>query len=446
MIRLQSLSIISLLLFTTLGCMGCSPDEDIVSAASPITVFPDDGIVNIVFNDSLGRLNAVKKARQMTDIQFTPKNDIAANGSLIYKANTNYKGLIYSSVKEIGTYVGSIVSFHTFMTAIHNPRSKVYTEEINKYPYHGTNCKTYYGTVCSDLVSYALGISYGSYDFPNSSVMVEVDHSEMDNIRVADILWKNGHVALITDISKDSIGHIWDFEICEAVQNGCRRYRVPKNKYDSLMTSSFTRIYRYTELYKNTDYTTVPEFVAVMDETPVPFAYNDDLCVDKGDKSCYLEGESVTLNVMQDYEYLEVYKDDSLYTRIDATTENDVTLMNIPYGDYKANIIYGPDHVKSDYTYWKVVNMELVADRSNGRLYFKSLNVVPFKMSFSNITGSRSKAKPTLFRCTITDEDRLKGFLDIPVEQTQEDFPYIDFYFSTDYGKIKNKHISWFDN
>ena len=44
------------------------------------------------------------------------------------------------------------------MTAIHNPRSKIYTEKLDQSPYHGYNCKAYYGTVCSGLVSYALGI------------------------------------------------------------------------------------------------------------------------------------------------------------------------------------------------------------------------------------------------------------------------------------------------
>ena len=141
----------------TLLFLSCSSKED---------VFP-----NIIEKNSadklsslleIGSLNAVKKARQMTDISFTPLKPIEANHRT-YKSGKKYTGLIYSSVKEIGTYVGPNITFHTFMTAIHNPRSKIYTEKINELPYHGTNCKAYYGTVCSGLVSYALGIQYGSY-------------------------------------------------------------------------------------------------------------------------------------------------------------------------------------------------------------------------------------------------------------------------------------------
>lgn len=431
-----------ILLLSTIFVFGCSAEEDYLSG---VPVLKDTPSKKEPTPLEIGTLNAIKKAHQMTDLVFTPVNPIGANHRT-YEAGETYKGLIYSSVKEIGTYVGSNVSYHTFMTAIHNPRSKIYTEKINKSPYHGTNCKAYYGTVCSGLVSYALGISYGSYDFPNSSLMTEVDFSDIDNICKADVLWRDGHVALITDVTKDDSSHVVSLEISEAKQSGCTRYTVLAAKFSSFMSSTFKRIYRYNELYKNTKYTPAPEFVAVMDETPVPFVYNDDICADKGDKACYLENETITINVMHDYEFMEVYKDNEPYLKIDATLDGDVVLENLPYGDYKANICYGPTHMKSDFTYWKVVNIEVFPDRSNGKLYFRSANAIPTKMSFSNISGSRSKAKPTLYSCVITDRDRSNGYIEIPQEQTQEAFPYINLYFSTDYGIIKNKPINWFDN
>ena len=153
----------------------------------------------------MGAINAVKKAYQLTDIAFTPLLPIAYNTG-IYQPEYTYKGMIYSSVKEIGTYVGSNISFHTFMTAIHNPRSRIYTERIDQSPYNGTNCRSYYGTVCSDLVSYALGITpiYRSYDFVASDEMEELDFSDHNAFHLADVLWTDGHVALITDVVRDS--------------------------------------------------------------------------------------------------------------------------------------------------------------------------------------------------------------------------------------------------
>ena len=93
-----------------------------------------------------GALNAIKKAYQMTDIMFIPRGTFVANsGKKVYYGGEKYQGLGYSSVKEIDTYVGMDVSFHTFMTAIHNPRSVIYTENVSKPPYHGKNCAAYYG-------------------------------------------------------------------------------------------------------------------------------------------------------------------------------------------------------------------------------------------------------------------------------------------------------------
>ena len=134
----------------------------------------------------------------MTDLQFTPKDTIRANGNLVYIADNSYQGLIYSSVKELAQFVGEEVSFHTFMTAVNNPRSKLYTEDVSKSPYHGLNCRAYYGTVCSGLVSYALGFypKYFADDFPLMKCMKEVDSSTADSIKVADVLWRNGHVAI----------------------------------------------------------------------------------------------------------------------------------------------------------------------------------------------------------------------------------------------------------
>lgn len=435
----QQLFILLLLLLT----IGCSTD-DYVFAEEPTHPIPqvqetgddEDGI-------EVGRLNAVKKAYQLTDLEFKPLNNIGQRSGY-FKAGKTYKGVMYSSVKELGTYVGSNVSIHTLMTAINNPRSKIYTEDISQPPYHGTNCRSYYGTVCSGLVSYALGINYGSYDFPESDLMKEVD-SCPDSIQVADILWKSGHVALITDVVKDENDQVSELEISECIGVGCKRYYISMEQFTQLMSTNFKKVYRYTEIYKNTSYTPCPEFVAVLEENPVTFTYNEYICADKGDKACYLECEDVTINIFHDYNYLEVYKDGELYTTINNTGGQDIVLNDLPYGDYKASVCYGPDHSMSDYTYWKVVNIELSPDLANGRLYFKSLNAVPYQISFTNISGSRKNAHAELYHHEITDEERDCGYIVISEEQTSNKFPYIHFSVSTEYGIIKHRPLNWFE-
>lgn len=433
------------LIFLFLFTIGCAKDDDLLSEVEimsdketieELPVIPKNAI-------EIGRLNAVKKAYQMTDLVFTPLLPIEANHST-YNAGETYKGLIYSSVREIGTYVGPCVSFHTFMTAIHNPRSKIYTEKLDQSPYHGYNCKAYYGTVCSGLVSYALGISYGSYDFPTSELMDAVNTELIDSVHIADVLWNSQHVAMITNVYRNSKGQVKGVEISEAIQSGCVRETISLSRFTSLMKSEYKQIYRYKDISNNIEYKSAPQFVAVLDETPVSFVYNDDLCPDKGDKACYRENEDVVINVMHDYKYLEVYKDEELILKIDPTLNRDMVLQNLTFGDYKARICYGEGLVFSDFTTWKVVNMELIPDRSAGRLYFKSENAIPLKMSFTDIAGSRKSTDTELFRCTLTDEDRSRGYIEIPEELTKKSKPYIHFTFSTDYGKIQHSPINWF--
>ena len=435
--------------------IGCSTEEyieeyvDIILQDS-ISVNDDDKSSNTphkskIPDDSLGRVNAVKKAYQMTDITFTPLKQLYGLKKT-YKKDSEYKGLPYSMVSEMGNYIGANVSFHTFMTALHNPKSKLYSEDVSKTPYHGRNCKAYYGVVCSSLVSYALGIypSFSTKDFCESDLMIEIPSQEIDSVKTADVLWKNGHVALITDISKDKEGHLLTIEISESVETGCRRYSKTRNEFCELMKSSFKKIYRYKELYKNINYISIPEFVSVTGEEPISFNYNDNLCVDKGDKSCYLEGDTVTVNVMHAYDRIEIYKDDNLYLSISEKTEEDVCLSNLPYGDYKARIFFNGQY--SDFTYWKVVNINVSVDRKNGRVTFSSANAVPQYMHFRDIAGLMQPIPTQKYGFHLfTEQDITNGYVNVDNSSVKQEYPYLRVYFSTDYGTIINKPINWYE-
>lgn len=423
--------------------MGCSSGEDFLNDVSQNLLYADSGIVNNSLNDSLGRINAVKKAYQMTDLHFTPKKNIKGNGSLVYYANRDYQGLIYSSVKEMATFVGEEVSMHTFMTAVHNPKSRLYTEDVSKSPYHGVNCRAYYGTVCSGLVSYALGLYPRCFanDIPLLKCMEEINFTNPENIQVADVLWKNGHVALISDVIKDNDNKVLQIEISESVPTGCRRYHKTRSEFLELVTSSFKKVYRYTDLYKNTQYSSLPQFVAVLDEAPIFFQYNDDLCVDKGDKSCYLEGEEVIVNAMHSYDYMEIYKDNELYKVVNSGIE-DVILTGLPYGDYKARIIF--DDQYSDFTYWKTVNVNVKIDREEEKVYFCSKNAIPQYVRSLNISGECPNYPSSNYGYYfLTDEDVAKGFIDINNVNILPQYPYIRVYFSTEYGTIINTPLNW---
>lgn len=419
----KGLYLLIVLLFMT----GCGKEED----ASDYKM--------LIYSTSPGVINTVKKAYQFTDMQFTPTNDFVFNGGT-YFANSTYQGLVYSSVKEIDTYIGMDISLHTFMTAVHNPRSKLYTERINESPYHGVNCRAYYGTVCSAFVSYALGLPviYSSYDYPISKLMKKLDSTAPDNIQVGDVLYMKGHVALITGLGKDDAGHVRALEISEAVHNGCVRYSVTASEFDYLMATKYLSVHRYLDIDKNTEYHSLVEFVPVMGEQPVPFVYNDDICVDKGDKSCYLEGEEVVLNIMHNVDKLEIYKDNSLYRELEINDNLDISLKDLPYGDYMARVSWGD--VYSEYTFWKVVNATTKFDRENGIVYFSSKNAVPYKIRGAGLDGGRNYF---IFNRTLTGQEKSQGYFIVPKDSITENYPYLHISFKTEYGNIIDKPKKW---
>lgn len=408
--------------------------------------YPDSFLDDSLYLRNQGVLNAVKKAYQMTDIKFVPKGDIQANWR-VYEKGEEYQGMIYSSVKEVGTYVGTDVSFYTFFTALNNPRSKLYTTHLDEEPYHGANCRAYYGTVCSGLVSYALGLvpSYGSYDFNTSSEMRDIHYSSPDDISIADVLWRVGHVAFITDVVRDiNTGLVYQIEICEAIQNGCVKYTLLRDDFDSFIRRTFSNVFRYQIFYKNTDYTPIPEFLTLFDEKPIPFSYNNYLCVDKGDRSCYLEGETVVINVFDSkYSKIEVYKDGNLFDVYDNNGEVDIMYYNLPYGKYKARVI--TKNGVSDYTEWIVVDYCVSFDYDQLTVFFSSANSTPEVFSFRTQTGGRklSSTKVYCHRFTSEEIENKKAF--IPSDKIRIECPFYSITFKTDFGRISLLPQAWYN-
>ena len=389
-----------------------------------------------------GAINAVKKTYQLTDIAFTPLKPIVNNIGT-YLADSTYTGMIYSSVKEIGTYVGSNVSFHTFMTAIHNPRSKIYTDWINRKPYHGTNCRAYYGTVCSGLVSYALGIMpiLGSYDFPVFDEMEELDITDTDVFHLADVLWRKGHVAIISDVIRDSEDRVVLLEVSESRPNGCQKYTIERRSIPAMIGNRYKKVLRYKHLENNTAYTSASEFVSVLEESPESFFYNDDICVDKGDRSCYFVGETVTLNLLSSGDSVQVYKDGVLYSSIPVEEEEDIRIPDLNLGMYQARIFQGERD--SDYTTWMMVDKTVIPSVSEMRIFFESENSTPVSLFFCSKSGGRSFTVDETICRRFTEEEIANGYISIPPERMKEDRPYFTITFATEFGNIATPPIEW---
>ena len=216
---------------------------------------------------SAGVENALKRARQMTDICWTPVERFPAGigtaglpGEPKVRRDFHYApwrpqtGMIYSSVRRQEKYVGYNVSLETFMTALDNPKSVLYTRS-----YHGDeaipNMHSYYGIVCSCFASYVCGFPYRT---PCARIaqlpgMSEVATDPLENLELCDLLLKpTAHVAIITDILRDAEGTVHRVTVSESTRPLCVAKEYTPLQFRKYWLESGYRVYRYAHIHKQT--------------------------------------------------------------------------------------------------------------------------------------------------------------------------------------------------
>ena len=420
-----------------------------------------------------------KKSRQMTDIIWTPLAAVPCRTSggemQPFPANTPVTGLPYSSAKEIDKMICYDVSIHTFMTAVNNPYSLLYTENISEEDsqsawgktYHGVNCATYFGTVCSELSGYVSGqriqwqTAHNAWQAAHKFNIVKIYDQSAQGLRIGDIYWKNGHNRVIVRLKRNAqTGAVTDVIIAESIHPCCKQMdRKTAAEINNLLASENAIIYRNTELYKNV-YTPSP-FVAVDDEVITPYNYNDDICTFAGDKASFRVGELVVLNYnlksVGNWTAIKVYKDNVL---LDTYPLADIVQSELsegqrghalnlgtelPYGSYKACMTDGTND--SDYTYWEVIETTVTHTVGNvwSRVAWTSHNGKPIAYALCSSNGGKYLGDELS-----TDAIRL-GYLDIDWHKMWEQFlgtsidgktVYLKVYFEGQYGRVTNEPIT----
>ena len=134
--------------------------------------------------------------------------------------------------------------------------------------------------------------------------------------------------------------------------------------------------------------------VAVTDEgeAPVSPTFNSDICVFKGDKCAFAEGETIRINFFDgEYTAMEIYKDNTLIdtiTELDMSTHYvDVTSMNLTYGKYKARMVKS-DSSYSDYTYWQIIDCNVSYDKDTYTVSIETHNSVAVQARYVRVTGN----------------------------------------------------------
>lgn len=278
---------------------------------------------------SKGVENALKRARQMVELQWVPIRKIPSGYIIKTPTGRQYvdawlpahlpqTGAIYSSVRLHSQFIGSNVSLETYMTALANPNSVLYTR-----PQHGLGRSmfSYYGIVCSAFVSYVYQTPYpvACIAWPRQEGVTPVDTTELENLQLGDLIRSLGHVAVITEILRDLNGKVHSISVSESVAPICRCTAFTLEQFRGYWLEDGYAVYRYAGIH-NVTYTPNP-YVRLEDDPVAEIPpYNTAFMADYGNKANYKSGEKVEFSIFEEgWETLEITGPEGLAVSLPIT-------------------------------------------------------------------------------------------------------------------------------
>lgn len=260
---------------------------------------------------SRGVENALKRAKQMVELKWTPVKRMAS--SLIYHdaadarqdcdaffgAYRPQKGINYSSVRCHEKFVGDNVLFETYLSALANPRSVMYTCSQHG---QGRAMSGFYGTVCTSFAAYVLNqpVRFPSSKWITIPGVTEVDTTVLENLQLCDAVLKiSQHIAIITGIQRDAEGNVHIITVSESTSPVCVTKDYTPEEFRGYWLASGYRIFRYAGVH---DVTYTPDPFAPVEGDPYVEkpAINMTLQPNYGNKANYMLGDTVELDVMEE--------------------------------------------------------------------------------------------------------------------------------------------------
>lgn len=298
----------------------------------------DDAKYTHAIPASLSMVNAIKRARQLTDVEWTAKGTFdgkkKVDGEYIdndFIEGQTYKGVPYAGgVANRYTYIGSNVDLDTFIGAVQNPKSILYTFNENGANNHAKG-GAYYGTVCSKFAQYALNIpaSVNTANIPNieglDTIAAKGAYNEYD-VKLCDIMVDtSSHTVIITDILYDKFGRVAFIEISEAVTPLCRRRLWTVEEFNAQWVPDY-QLCRYQHIndipYEKKDYVNIESEnaeIVVPDPTLMP-QYGDK----KNNKR--KSGSTMPVHILKTgYTKAVILRDGEIISEVDVTDATEFT-------------------------------------------------------------------------------------------------------------------------
>ena len=232
--------------------------------------------------DNQGQLNAVKRMRKMTDIEWVPAFDLArgssAGGRSFYNnkflAGRRYKGIPYAradkskygytdaNTKGSGNNgsnfkVGLRIGLETFMTAICNRGTVMEMESVYSYGLHQA---AFYANICAGGVSAALHIDYltsanfGASNPPSGFThigTVNDPNFSLKSLKLGDVLVNpTEHTAMVTDviIQNDEVVFV---EVGENTTQGNGNYTIEGYEFGGLARRLWWNVSDFMRVWGN---------------------------------------------------------------------------------------------------------------------------------------------------------------------------------------------------
>lgn len=340
--------------------------------------------------------NCIKRAYQMTSVQWYPRELMPANivytdgaGEFVYTKAFHHpygwrQGMAYSSCRATEKFVGYNISMETFMTATENPHSILYTRNL-----HGVGAGSigsYYGIVCSCFVSYVTGRPYRTVCKAWPELTEEISTDNLDNLQLCDIVDNpQKHIAIITGLWRDEEGHVQKIEISESVlPTAVTRTYVPEQFYGYWVNRGF-RVFRY-KLPEDLSYTPSP--YAPLPGEGEPDAPVFEIMTNWGNKAnCLLNDEPVELSVLKgEWDKFIVTSPDGTVKTYTAGTAVPVDCPTV--GDYTAYAVKG-DKKSAEIT-WHVHDLQVKVE--NGTISFRNAEKDPVFHCIINKEGTNGIA------------------------------------------------------
>ena len=364
---------------------------------------------------------AVQYARIMSRVQWTPVAEGMPGRNGPFEKGVVQTGVPYSSVKADGRYIGFDIYLKTFLAAVQNPQSVLYTESLEDKV---SNAECYYGKVCSSYTCYALqcGIWYLSrlHVPPYRDGCEVIEPKSAQFAEVGDLVYTppksvpgGSHIEIVTDVSKDELGAVTHVRVEESRPRTTMNTNRTAAEFDSHLASRNRVLCRITDWDAWREGNRADRFLFpnYAEDSATP-TINRVVLLDRGDWVAYRKGEVVKFNIMdrddRGVNELVIKRGKAVVEKIPISQKCVIERRFVDCGDYTAHCVL-KDQSVSQACEFSVCHLDFTLPKQEVRsgeaweLEYETGNMKAAIVYFRNANNSYAQAM------ILPDRQRSKG-------------------------------------